>query len=186
MPYIQGEPNSVPKEYQNYKEIIENIYIKKGDIGFITIDESIVEAGKPHRGDRAKHGRAIHTEAGIIQTNDGVVSKWGSSWGGRPLVTLDDGVEILLANSINESCAIWNSEHKDTFEDGDIGHVADMYPYSDAHMMKSGEVYKIGLFTPHESLPVKETVRRQFLRIVSSGVHGREPYFTTNSLLNFS
>jgi hypothetical protein len=49
--------------------------------------------------------------------------------------------------------------------------------------MKAGEVRKIGIFTPHESLPVKNTVQRQFLRIVSSGVRGREHYFTQNPLV---
>lgn len=33
------------------------------------------------------------------------------------------------------------------------------------------------------AIPVKHDVRRQFLRIVSSGVHGREDYFTTNPLV---
>jgi hypothetical protein len=31
---------------------------------------------------------------------------------------------------------------------------------------------------------VQTTFQRQFLRIVSSGVHGREPYFTVNPLLS--
>jgi len=46
--------------------------------------------------------------------------------------------------------------------------------------LKAGEIRRIGILTPHESLPAKETTKRQFLRIISSGVHGREPYFTRN------
>jgi hypothetical protein len=67
--------------------------------------------------------------------------------------------------------------------DGDIGHLADQYPYDKAVFMKTGEVHKIGILTPHESIPVKENTFRQFLRIVSSGVHGRESYFTVNPLM---
>lgn len=74
--------------------------------------------------------------------------------------------------------------HSETSIDGDIGDFADSYPYESALMMKAGEVYKIGILTPHESLPVSATTERQFLRIVSSGVHGREPYFTENPILS--
>jgi hypothetical protein len=49
--------------------------------------------------------------------------------------------------------------------------------------MKAGEVHEIGILTPHESLPVMADFNRQFLRIVGSGVHGREEYFTQNSLM---
>lgn len=45
------------------------------------------------------------------------------------------------------------------------------------------EVREIGIFTPHESLPAERDFDRQFLRIVSSGVHGREEYFTRNPKL---
>ncbi|NBW22308.1 MAG: hypothetical protein EBR82_81585 [Caulobacteraceae bacterium] len=181
MPYIQGDPESVPDGYAPYAAIIESLAIERGQVGYLTIDESPVVAGKPHRGDRAKHGRAIHTEAGV---SSGVYG-WGrcNVWGGRHAVTLDHGVRILLANSLGATCAIWDAEHYDTTEDGDIGHVSDLYPLSDAEIMEAGDVHEIGILTPHESLPVKRAGRRQFLRIVGRGVHGREPYFTRNPLL---
>lgn len=49
--------------------------------------------------------------------------------------------------------------------------------------MKAGEVHEIGILTPHESLPLRQKARRQFLRIISSRVHGRESYFTENPLI---
>ena len=110
---------------------------------------------------------------------------WGGTlaWGGKRNVTLDRDVKVLLANNIDNTCAIWDVEHENTSLDGDIGNFADLYPYSDATLMKAGEVHQIGVLTPHESLPVTEDINRQFIRIVSSGVHGREPYFTENPLL---
>lgn len=182
MPYIQGDPSSVPYEYHTYSKIIESIFLENGRIGYLTIDESIAKSGKPHRGDRAKTDRAIHTEAGKLPNG---IYCWGGggSWGGKPNVTLKADVEILLANSLTDSCALWNTTHFNTSDDGDIGYAADMYPYDDAIMMQAGDVYKIGIFTPHESLPVKEDTQRQFLRIVSSGVNGNEPYFTSNPIL---
>lgn len=198
MPYVQGDPGSVPEEYAAYADIIRSVCIDRGGIGYLTIDESVATEGRAHRGDRAKHGRALHTEAG---RRPGDVYAWGSSspwtWGSAPpkpkppvnawgetgLVTLDRDVEILLANNVDESCAVWDAEHEDTSPDGDIGHEADRYPYSAASFLKAGEVWRIGILTPHESLPVQRTVNRQFLRIVGSGVHGREPYFTQNPLM---
>ena len=181
MPFIQGDPESLPNEYRGYSDIIESTYMKKGDIGFLTIDESPAMAGKPHRGKRAKFERALHTEAGL---RPGKSYGWGSTgWGSGHAVKVDRDVEILLANNLDDSCAVWDATHEDTSFDGDIGDFAEQYPYEDAVFFKAGEVHQIGILTPHESIPVKKNVNRQFLRIVSSGVHGREPYFTKNPLL---
>ena len=178
MPYIQGDYSSVPEEYASYKEIINTVFIKKGDLGFLTIDESMARKGFPHRGDRAKYGRALHTEVGRLP---GKVYCWGGGhWGGKVKVELEQDVKILLANNLDNSCAVWNAEHPDTSPDGDIGYAYAEYPYESATFLKAGEIAEIGIFTPHESLPVKEDFNRQFLRIISSGVYGREEYFTTN------
>ena len=185
MPYIQGDPDSVPKQYRaGYEDILQNVYIDCGDIGYLTIDESLVYEGMPHRGYRAKYGRALHTEAGRYPYSP--IYHWGSSGDGTAgaNVMLDRNVQVLLANNINDSCSVWDVEHEDTSTDGDIGYLSEQYPYETATMMQAGEVHRIGILTPHESLPVKEDGARQFLRIVSSGVHGREPYFTENPLLN--
>jgi hypothetical protein len=181
MPYIQGDADSVPPRYAAYRDIIATTFLRRGDIGFLTIDESMATAGKPHRGDRAKHGRAIHTEAGKRPT--GLYGWGGSGWGESGAVTLDRDVQILLANNIDGSCAVWDATHEDTSIDGDIGYAAGQYPYDDAVMVAAGDVHRIGILTPHESLPVTSNVRRQFIRIVGSGVHGREPHFTENPLL---
>lgn len=184
MPYIQGEPDSVPEIYrQGYEDILSAVFIKKFDKGYLTIDESVAKKGKPHRGDRAKFDRPLHTEAGYRK---GLIC-WGggsrNTWGSGLNTILDSNVEVLLANNIDDSCAIWESDCNETSEDGDIGHLAHQYKYSDAILVKSGEVHKIGIFTPHESLPVKETINRQFIRIIGSGVYGKEPHFTENPLM---
>lgn len=183
MPYIQGDPDSVPSVYSLYWDIIKSVFVRLGDLGFLTIDESPAVAGKPHRGKRAKYTRALHTEAGrdpheILQWGDG-----GGNWGGDKKVTLERGVRVLIASNLDNSCAVWDAEHERTSLDGDIGHEAERYPYSAARFLKAGELAEIGILTPHESLPVVKDFNRQFLRIVSSGVHGREPYFTENPLV---
>ena len=204
MPYIQGDSASVPNTYAPYRDIVDSVFLQKGDIGFLTIDESLAIAGTPHRGQRAKYGRALHTEVGKVP---GQIYCWGGGggWGvpspspspkpspkpkpkpkPRHRVTLDRDVSILLANNLDDSCAVWDAEHEDTSLDGDIGHAAADYPYSNAIFLKAGEVHKIGILTPHESLSVQRDFNRQFLRIVSSGVHGREEYFTRNPLVLFN
>ena len=182
MPYVQGESNSVPQQFNPYAEIINSVYFKKGEIGFLTIDESPVTKGLPHRGARSKTSRALHTEAGR-QPDKLYAWGGGGEWGGKPNVTLDGDVGILLSNNLNDSCAVWDAVYPNTSIDGDIGHVSHLFPYKTAIFLKAGEVHKIGILTPHESLPVRHNFNRQFLRIISSGVHGREPYFTKNPLM---
>lgn len=185
MPFIQGDPESVPTQLRaGYEAAIEMMAIEPGEIGFLTIDESLAVAGTPHRGARAKFGRALHTEAG---RRPGKIYAWGGGgWGNSHKVTLDRDVQILLANNLDGSCAVWDSEHENTSLDGDIGYAADQYPLREAHIMSAGEIQRIGILTPHESLPVSANTNRQFLRVLSSGVHGREDYFTKNPLLPFS
>lgn len=179
MPYIQGDPESVPDSFAAYGQVLRDVFLCRGDIGYLTIDESVALAGTPHRGARAKTSRAPHTEAGRIP---GHVYRWGGGghWGGKPAVTLDRETRILLASNLDASCAVWDCEHEDTSDDGDIGYAAALYPYESACVLRAGEVRQIGILTPHESLPVKATTRRQFLRIIGAGVHGREAYFTHN------
>ncbi|TSC89830.1 MAG: hypothetical protein G01um10143_320 [Parcubacteria group bacterium Gr01-1014_3] len=185
MPYIQGRSASIPDIYAPYREIVDSVFLRKGDIGFLTIDESLATEGKPHRGQRAQYARALHTEAG--RDPNKIYYGWGGGWGKAPhRVTLDRGVRILLANNLDESCAVWDGEHEDTSPDGDIGHAAAQYPYRDATFLRAGDVHEIGILTPHESLPVPRDFNRQFLRIISSGVHGREEYFTRNPLVPFN
>lgn len=182
MPFIQGVPESVPQEYRTgYEKILYETYIEKGARGFLTIDESKVLKSRPHRGARAQYGRALHTEAGKLP--DALYAWGGGTWGGRANVLLDRDVKVLLANSMDDTCAIWPTNHENTSLDGDIGYCASDYPYSDAVMMKAGEVHQIGILTPHESLPVDNNCNRQFIRIIGSGVYGRESYFTRNPLI---
>jgi len=50
MPYIQGDPSSIPDDFAFYRGILSSLFLRKDDIGFLTIDESAAVKGKPHRG----------------------------------------------------------------------------------------------------------------------------------------
>lgn len=181
MPFIQGDISSIPSRFSSYFEVLKDTYLEKGDIGFLTIDESFVEEGQIHRGDRSKFKRAIHTEAGKLINHQKL--GWGHPWAGKYTTYLEPNTRVLIANNIDDSCVLFDHYHEDTSDDGDIGHCSSKYPYEDGIFMKNGEVYEMGLLTPHESLPLSKSENRKFLRIVSSGVTGREEYFTKNPLM---
>lgn len=189
MPFIQGRPESLPVGYQSYAEIIEQLVLpgQEGEIGLITIDESFVESGKSQRGYGAGE-RTIHTEACVA---DGIHRWGGPMWGPyepsgpspRMIVRLEPDLRVLIANSLDNTCMLWNVDVVDTTPDGDLSERAHEFPRETGRMMAAGEVMEIGIFTPHEPIPQPHSGNRQFFRIVGKGVHGRDDYFTRNEVL---
>ena len=112
---------------------------------------------------------------------------WGGIpyWGGEHNVTLREDTRILIGSNQSNTTAVWDDQVDASLisEDGDIGYLADSYPYETASILQANEVKEIGIFTPHESLPVEQEMNRSFIRIVGNGVTGREPYFTENPLI---
>ena len=41
MPFIQGDSSSLPEQYQSYAGIINENYLEKGEIGYLTIDKDV-------------------------------------------------------------------------------------------------------------------------------------------------
>ena len=186
MPFIQGDSSSLPDEYKSYSKIIDENYLEKGEIGYLTIDESFVNSGESQRGYNSKGiNRNVHIEVGRYENKN----RWGgsgggSSWGGRNQTLLEDDTMVLIANNISDTCRVWDNKELSYTDDGDLSEYIDRYPEHTGMMLKSGEVAKISIFTPHECITQKESGFRQFFRIVGKGVTGREEYFTVNPLLN--
>jgi hypothetical protein len=186
MPFIQGDSSSLPDEYKSYSKIIDENYLEKGEIGYLTIDESFVNSGESQRGYNSKGiNRNVHIEVGRYENKN----RWGgsgggSSWGGRNHTLLDDDTMVLIANNISDTCRVWDAKEMSYTDDGDLSEYIDRYPENTGRLLKSGEVAKISIFTPHECISQKESKFRQFFRIVGKGVTGREEYFTVNPLLN--
>ena len=186
MPFIQGDSSSLPEEYKSYSKIIDENYLEKGEIGYLTIDESFVNSGESKRGYNSKGiNRNVHIEVGRYENKN----RWGgsgggSSWGGRNHTLLEDDTMVLIANNISDTCRVWDNKELSYTDDGDLSEYIDRYPEHTGIMLKSGEVAKISIFTPHECITQKESGDRQFFRIVGKGVTGREEYFTVNPLLN--
>ena len=182
MPFIQGVRDSLPDFLFHYGEAIERLSFdgEKGKVGFVTIDESFVNAGKSQRGYGAKE-RTLHTEACL---SENLVS-WGPSWGSDSGIFLEPTVRAKIVNSIDDTCMVWNSDVFDTTADGDLSERADQFPRSAGKMMKAGEVFDIGIWTPHECIEQVESGFRQFMRVVGNGVKNVGPNFTVNPKVAF-
>ena len=185
MPFIQGDPESIPEMYKAYSDIIENNFIEKGEIGFLTINESFVTKGKSQRGYNSTNcDRNVHVEVGHYKNT----LKWGGTiytWGSKEFTTLDRDTQVLIANSISDTCRVWNVIDNRYTENGDLTQYIDDYPEETGLLLKTGEVAKINILTPHECVSQLISQNRQFFRIVGKGVTGRESYFTINPLVNF-
>jgi hypothetical protein len=185
MPFIQGDASSLPDAYKPYTKIINDNYLEKGEIGLLTIHESFVEGGKSQRGYNSMGiNRNVHIEVGRHEKLNCWGGGGGSSWGGKYKTLLDDETMVLIANSISDTCRVWDVKEKRFTQDGDLSAYIDDYPTEIGILLKSGEVAKISIFTPHECISQKESGYRQFFRIVGKGVSGREDYFTINPLIN--
>lgn len=177
MPFIQGDSGSLPDWAKPYSSIIDENYLEKGEVGFLTIDESFVDAGKSQRGySTSGANRNVHIEVGRVENLN--------CWGGGVNTLLDDETKVLIANSISDTCRLWNKLEKASTKDGDLSDYIDRYPEETGTLLKAGELAKISIFTPHECVSQKQDSKRQFFRIIGKGVRGRESYFTINPLMN--
>ncbi len=153
MPFIQGDESSLPEIYKPYSEIIKNNFLEKGEIGFLTIHESFVESGKSQRGYNSKGiNRNVHIEVG--RNNN--INRWGSgsgtSWGGKGKTLLDDNTMVLIANSISNTCRLWNTKEMRSTKDGDLSAYIDSYPEHTGFLMQAGELARISIFTVQRNL----------------------------------
>jgi hypothetical protein len=77
MPFIQGDINSLPETYKPYFNILKELYLEKGEIGYLTIDESFVKAKSSQRGFNSMGlNRNVHIEVGRNEQNN----HWGGRW----------------------------------------------------------------------------------------------------------
>ncbi|CAB3991347.1 Hypothetical predicted protein [Paramuricea clavata] len=178
MPFVMGRDfreTRLPKYLLHYwDQIIKHCIMDSevGKIGYLTIHESYVDEGTSQR------RPGIHTESpGVVMLKDskGCVMKKYFGWGGRYIKKTELEGGIFMASNVENSCRVWNCEilrpEVDSLDvvgkHGDIEHLREFLP-ADSETMTAGRVYWITDRTPHESLPLKKGIYRQFFRLVTS------------------
>lgn len=104
-----------------------------------------------------------------------LVRRFSFDWGGGHLKRLQETAVvkdgIYMASNVDDSCEIYNCEIMDDSligEHGDIEHLRGYLP--PGHVLQGNCIYWLTDRTPHESLPLKKSMRRQFFRLVTSKV----------------
>lgn len=184
MPFIMGYKESLPDKYKPYWPMIENCDLPNTEInkvGYLTIHESFVEAGKCQR------RSGLHIESPGTLAAKGVYTKDRYDWGCGIVNHDRSRVEggIYMASNVASSCRLWNEKISDpqmaAGKLGDMEHMRDLL--GDGIDMKPGTIYWLTDATPHESLPAKEDCYRQFFRLVTSSLSAWYPdHCTANPL----
>lgn len=188
MPFVIGDPASIPEEYRQYVELLQRCQgykcsSEEGKIGYLTIHESLVQGGETQR------RLGLHTEApGLVTISGGkgvvqVESHWGRGFDFYPVNKIQGG--IYMASTLSDSCRVWNARiAKPCDVVGHLGDIEHLRGFLDAgSTMKKNELFWITDATPHESLPLKENQYRQYFRFVTSDVTvWYEKHSTTNRL----
>lgn len=195
MPFIMGDPSTLPLELHGYLPLITHCdSITPGRVAYLTVTEDRVQGGETQR------RGGIHTEGGI--------HLFGGGWGGgrfgggtdnsdilgelkelrrvsRDSLTYEQGqrleyLESLIRDgspsradgvymaSTDGACRVWDS----TTYDVDAFGALKGRPSGNVAKMDANRMYWMTDRTPHEALPSRFSGTRQFFRIVSNDVDG--------------
>lgn len=157
MPFILGDASTLPSEMRQYLPVIEACQVEEsllGEVCYLTITENEARAGNSHR------RGGVHVEA---QPQ----ASWGiGGWGkGSFASRRQDG--LYIASNVSNTTRLWDALDEDMGEGGSLEHKEHLYPVEEGIALKAGEVCWLTDRTPHESVPVRESVFRQFFRLVT-------------------
>ncbi|KAF0682726.1 Aste57867_25177 [Aphanomyces stellatus] len=192
MPFIMGSLDSLPPSCHRYHDMIlcclqTNKSHERGKVGYLTIHESMVEAGTTQR--RA----GLHIEAGRgggKQARVQVFQHHDFRWGGGYQVQHHLFGGIYMASTVGQSCGVYDAVvvNPETVA-GPLGNVEHLRMVLDKDerisYMRPGanHLYWITDRTPHEALPAVTTQFRQYFRLVTSNVsHWFADHSTANPL----
>lgn len=167
MPVVMGDAESVPEELRGYLPLIKKCDFWPGSVVYLTVNESVVEAGETQR------RPGIHTDAfkwpgsWMGGQPDG---KWGGGWGGGKFGganQMSHHTEGIYIASTDGQTRVWLDETDDVDQHGRVLH--DMAGIG-SFVCKGNGLYWLSDRTPHEGLPALRTGMRQFFRLVSENV----------------
>lgn len=176
IPFIYDE--GLPKEIQRYTSVIshmfQNVNFHRNHLAFIMIDESDVQVGEYHRRS-GKHVDGNWEKVNRTTQVGNFSSGHSAPRHGAPTYKTTTSIEcannvgnqsiLLLTNYA--SCVAYEGTYVRDFGanwDGGSCHDVDV-SHMNPVMLEANRVYKIDSATIHESLPVKENVKRTLIRI---------------------
>lgn len=155
MPIVLGDVASVPDAYKDWHAVLlalfETAAQHNGQVGYLTIDEKLVEAAETHR--RA----GLHVDG----VHNGSTGAWGGGGGGWGSV----GNGMLTVAS-HVGCQAWNQEFEGlTDNEGGCEHLRSQCRDENKAVFGPGEVFWLDGLCVHESIKQPRPVFRQFLRL---------------------
>lgn len=150
MPLVLGRLDSIPEMLLHYRQTLGQLFSFRpqhdGQVGYVTIDEKTVEAGKTHR------RTGLHVD-GVFQGRSG---SWGGGWGsvGNGMVTVAShvGCRAFAQEVVGEPGF-----------DGECDHLAAQLV--NGLDFQAHQAYWVDGLCVHESLPQPTRVDRQFVRL---------------------
>lgn len=186
MPFILGEPTSLPNYLRCYYDLIQACpYVteEEGKVAFLTVHESWVDVGTSQR------RGGLHIESPGNFSDDpngqsftpGVEHPWGMGMFFGP-----DHYEggIYFASNRSDTSTVWNA-----LVDSSVPGIVDkgggceyLRPWlGEGTTLKAGELIWMTDRTPHEGLPQATSGQRQFFRLVMPSVsHWYAEHSTAN------
>lgn len=173
MPFrLEDVRGTLPDNLSRWREPLATLCsmsIVREGIAYLTIDEALVREGETHR------RPGLHVD-GIGP--DGSAGGWGGGggYGSSGMLTSSSHVGCV-------ACVAWDQYFDGwPLPDGDCSNLRDQTENLMKVIMEPGIVYHFGPLTVHESTPVREDTRRQFVRVsMPSNAPWYEGY-TKNSL----
>ena len=181
MPFIMGDIDSIPPEYQQYAEMISACSVREdeiGRIGYLSISESEVASGATQR------RPGLHTEG--TDAGDGLSCHGGDSssdhgrggYSGEPTKKKKEKKKakrfggVYMASNVDDSCVVYDMSVRVPGRHGDCEHLKEdpLVKASKKTLMKSGELFWVTDRCLHEALPVQQNVRRQWFRLVAGNL----------------
>jgi hypothetical protein len=161
LPVIVGDVESLPAFVENYKTLFRSLceaqqaLAHHGEVGYLTIDEKIVEPSSTHR------RGGLHVD-GVYQ---GSAGPWGGGFG-RPGGSWGSVGNGMLTVSNPAGCLAYRK----TFVgwpgmEGECDHLADQCTEDAATMFEPNVLYWVDGLCVHESVPMTVRTPRQFVRL---------------------
>lgn len=155
MPLIIGDLNSIPELLGHYKETLSQLFKLAdpkhlGKVGYITIDEKVVPAGKTHR------RSGLHVD-GVY---DGKCGGWGGGGGWGSV-----GNGMITVSSVAGCKAYLQEFDGELGKDGECDKISAQCDESKAVIFQPNQAYWVDGLCVHESLPQVKETERQFVRL---------------------